>query len=83
MSARDVTPADSQPLKAARLRVVVADEDAPLREGIASLLREAEGGTAFDRARAARALTEVGLTPPSRRVMPSLCGGPRRRNVEG
>jgi DNA-binding NarL/FixJ family response regulator len=41
MTARDVTPADSPPLEAARLRVVVADDDALLREGIASLLREA------------------------------------------
>jgi DNA-binding NarL/FixJ family response regulator len=41
MTARDVTPADGPPLEAARLRVVVADDDALLREGIASLLREA------------------------------------------
>jgi DNA-binding NarL/FixJ family response regulator len=42
MSASDVTPADSDPPGATdRLRVVVADDDALLREGIASLLQEA------------------------------------------
>jgi DNA-binding NarL/FixJ family response regulator len=42
MASRDVTPADSPPPDATtRLRVVVADDDALLREGIASLLREA------------------------------------------
>jgi DNA-binding NarL/FixJ family response regulator len=42
MTARDVTPADSPPPEAGgRLRVVVADDDALLREGIASLLRDA------------------------------------------
>ena len=42
MTAPDVTPADSPPPGARRgLRVVVADDDALLREGIASLLREA------------------------------------------
>jgi DNA-binding NarL/FixJ family response regulator len=42
MTSRDVTPADRPPPDATpRLRVVVADDDALLREGIASLLREA------------------------------------------
>jgi DNA-binding NarL/FixJ family response regulator len=42
MASRDVTPADTPPPDAtARLRVVVADDDALLREGIASLLRDA------------------------------------------
>jgi DNA-binding NarL/FixJ family response regulator len=42
MTAPDVTPADVPPPgPRARLRVVVADDDALLREGIASLLREA------------------------------------------
>jgi DNA-binding NarL/FixJ family response regulator len=42
MTPRDVTPADRPPPDATpRLRVVVADDDALLREGIASLLREA------------------------------------------
>jgi DNA-binding NarL/FixJ family response regulator len=42
MAASDVTPADSPPRTAAtRLRVLVADDDALLREGIASLLRDA------------------------------------------
>jgi DNA-binding NarL/FixJ family response regulator len=42
MTASDVTPADSPPSEAGRrLRVVVADDDALLREGIASLLRDA------------------------------------------
>jgi DNA-binding NarL/FixJ family response regulator len=42
MTSSDVTPADSQPPDAtSRLRVVVADDDALLREGIASLLRDA------------------------------------------
>jgi DNA-binding NarL/FixJ family response regulator len=42
MTASDVTPADSAPRTAGtRLRVLVADDDALLREGIASLLRDA------------------------------------------
>jgi DNA-binding NarL/FixJ family response regulator len=42
MTSSDVTPADSPPPDAtSRLRVVVADDDALLREGIASLLRDA------------------------------------------
>ena len=42
MTSRDVTPADASPPGARpRLRVVVADDDALLREGIASLLRDA------------------------------------------
>ena len=42
MTSSDVTPADSAPPDATtRLRVVVADDDALLREGIASLLRDA------------------------------------------
>jgi DNA-binding NarL/FixJ family response regulator len=42
MTSRDVTPADGAPAEpVARLRVVVADDDALLREGIASLLRDA------------------------------------------
>src|SRR5512132_3942316 len=42
MTSGDVTPADSPPPSATRsLRVVVADDDALLREGIASLLRDA------------------------------------------
>jgi DNA-binding NarL/FixJ family response regulator len=42
MTSSDVTPADGPPPGAAKgLRVVVADDDALLREGIASLLRDA------------------------------------------
>ena len=42
MTSSDVTPADSAtPGATTRLRVVVADDDALLREGIASLLRDA------------------------------------------
>src|SRR4051812_16113333 len=42
MTSPDVTPADGSPPGARpRLRVVVADDDALLREGIASLLRDA------------------------------------------
>jgi DNA-binding NarL/FixJ family response regulator len=42
MTSRDVTPADGGPPGATTgLRVVVADDDALLREGIASLLRDA------------------------------------------
>ena len=42
MTASDVTPADSpRSVAGRRLRVVVADDDALLREGIASLLRDA------------------------------------------
>jgi DNA-binding NarL/FixJ family response regulator len=42
MTASDVTPADSPPPEERRaLRVVVADDDALLREGIASLLKDA------------------------------------------
>src|SRR3954452_14180196 len=42
MTSSDVTPADGPPRGAAKgLRVVVADDDALLREGIASLLRDA------------------------------------------
>jgi DNA-binding NarL/FixJ family response regulator len=42
MTSSDVTPADpASPDPTARLRVVVADDDALLREGIASLLRDA------------------------------------------
>jgi DNA-binding NarL/FixJ family response regulator len=42
MTASDVTPADSaRPEPTTRLRVLVADDDALLREGIASLLRDA------------------------------------------
>src|SRR3954466_13007353 len=47
MTSSDVPPADGPPPGAAKgLRVVVADDDALLREGIASLLRDAghEGG---------------------------------------
>jgi len=41
MTSPDVTPADGAPGARTALRVVVADDDALLREGIASLLREA------------------------------------------
>jgi DNA-binding NarL/FixJ family response regulator len=41
MADRDVTPTESEPQKIEALRVVVADDNALLREGIASLLEEA------------------------------------------
>jgi DNA-binding NarL/FixJ family response regulator len=41
MTSPDVTPAHGSPGARPRLRVVVADDDALLREGIASLLRDA------------------------------------------
>jgi DNA-binding NarL/FixJ family response regulator len=56
MTSSDVTPADSAPPDATtRLRVVVADDDALLREGIASLLRDA-GHEVVGRAHDARDL---------------------------
>ena len=56
MASSDVTPADSDAHEAGgRLRVVVAEDDALLREGIASLLSEA-GHDVVGRARDARDL---------------------------
>jgi DNA-binding NarL/FixJ family response regulator len=52
MTSRDLTPAESDPDAAAAtaLRIVVADDDALLREGLASLLQDA-GHTVVGRAR--------------------------------
>ena len=55
MADSDVTPTQLTQENAGRLRVVVADDDALLREGIASLL-EAEGHRVVGRARDARDL---------------------------
>jgi DNA-binding NarL/FixJ family response regulator len=65
MTASDVTPADSPPPTAGtRLRVLVADDDALLREGIASLLRDA-GHEVVGRAHDAQDLmTQVGSAVP-------------------
>jgi DNA-binding NarL/FixJ family response regulator len=65
MSASDVTPADSPPRTAStRLRVLVADDDALLREGIASLLRDA-GHEVVGRAHDAQDLiAQVGSAVP-------------------
>jgi DNA-binding NarL/FixJ family response regulator len=65
MTSPDVTPADAAPPGARRpLRVVVADDDALLREGIASLLREA-GHEIVGRAQDAGDLMEqVGAAVP-------------------
>jgi DNA-binding NarL/FixJ family response regulator len=65
MAASDVTPADSPPRTAAtRLRVLVADDDALLREGIASLLRDA-GHEVVGRAHDAQDLmAQVGSAVP-------------------
>jgi DNA-binding NarL/FixJ family response regulator len=65
MTASDVTPADSPPRTAAtRLRVLVADDDALLREGIASLLRDA-GHEVVGRAHDAQDLmAQVGSAVP-------------------
>jgi DNA-binding NarL/FixJ family response regulator len=65
MTSPDVTPADGAPPGARQpLRVVVADDDALLREGIASLLRDA-GHEVVGRAQDARDLMEqVGAVVP-------------------
>jgi DNA-binding NarL/FixJ family response regulator len=65
MTASDVTPADSAPRTAGTpLRVLVADDDALLREGIASLLRDA-GHEVVGRAHDAQDLmAQVGSAVP-------------------
>ena len=75
MTSSDVTPADSRRRDATRrLRVVVADDDALLREGIASLLEDA--GPRGRRARARRrrpACSRCARTCPTSRSSTCAC----------